>query len=247
MPEYCGLAVLNRSIYRTPVNTSRIRLTRGHRCRRPGSAACRELHGISQRELAKRAGVSNATISLIEQNRASPSVGSLKKVLDGIPMKHGGILRAGRAAATAGLLRGGAIWSRSAGDGDTRRPFLPPDRPRPERPVAADPARTLRTRRRHRRRPCCVTSPRKAESSCAAMSRSPSAPSAACSAPATPTISTAASPTASATSATRTPRSSAPAPRRHSRSREERLAPHQRRGALRSRRWRATTRSLCRV
>lgn len=46
----------------------------------------RELHGLSQRELAKRAGVSNATISQIEQNRASPSVGSLKKVLDGIPV-----------------------------------------------------------------------------------------------------------------------------------------------------------------
>lgn len=46
----------------------------------------RERHGFSQRELAKRAGVSNATISLIEQNRASPSVGSLKKVLDGIPV-----------------------------------------------------------------------------------------------------------------------------------------------------------------
>jgi transcriptional regulator with XRE-family HTH domain len=46
----------------------------------------RERHGLSQRKLAKRAGVSNATISLIEQNRASPSVGSLKKVLDGIPI-----------------------------------------------------------------------------------------------------------------------------------------------------------------
>lgn len=48
--------------------------------------AVRELHSLSQRELAKRAGVTNGTISLIEQNRVSPSVGSLKKVLDGIPM-----------------------------------------------------------------------------------------------------------------------------------------------------------------
>ena len=48
--------------------------------------AIREIHGLSQRELAKRAGVSNAIISLIEQNRSSPSVGSLKKVLDGLPM-----------------------------------------------------------------------------------------------------------------------------------------------------------------
>ena len=46
----------------------------------------REMHGLSQRELAKRAGVSNAIISLIEQNRSSPSVGSLKKVLDGLPL-----------------------------------------------------------------------------------------------------------------------------------------------------------------
>lgn len=46
----------------------------------------RESRGLSQRELAKRAGVTNASISLIEQNRVSPSISSLKKVLDGIPM-----------------------------------------------------------------------------------------------------------------------------------------------------------------
>jgi transcriptional regulator with XRE-family HTH domain len=48
--------------------------------------AVRTLYGLSQRELAKRAGVTNGTISLIEQNRVSPTVSSLKKVLDGIPM-----------------------------------------------------------------------------------------------------------------------------------------------------------------
>ena len=42
--------------------------------------------GLSQRELARRAGVTNGLISLIEQNRVSPSVSSLKKVLDGVPM-----------------------------------------------------------------------------------------------------------------------------------------------------------------
>ncbi|MDO8290357.1 MAG: cupin domain-containing protein [Parvibaculum sp.] len=46
----------------------------------------RTMHGLSQRELAKRAGVTNGTISLIEQNRISPSIGSLKKVLDGFPL-----------------------------------------------------------------------------------------------------------------------------------------------------------------
>src|SRR4030095_2643160 len=48
--------------------------------------AVRTMYGMSQRELAKRAGVTNGLISLIEQNRVSPSVSSLKKVLDGIPM-----------------------------------------------------------------------------------------------------------------------------------------------------------------
>ncbi|MBU2864590.1 cupin domain-containing protein [Reinekea forsetii] len=42
--------------------------------------------GISQRELAKRAGVTNSTISMIEKNSVSPSISSLKKVLSGIPM-----------------------------------------------------------------------------------------------------------------------------------------------------------------
>ena len=46
--------------------------------------AVRQMYGLSQRELAKRAGVTNGLISLIEQNRVSPSVSSLKKVLDGV-------------------------------------------------------------------------------------------------------------------------------------------------------------------
>ncbi len=41
---------------------------------------------ISQRELAKRSGVTNSTISLIESNHMNPSVGALKRILDGIPM-----------------------------------------------------------------------------------------------------------------------------------------------------------------
>ncbi|GGO76679.1 XRE family transcriptional regulator [Marinobacterium nitratireducens] len=46
----------------------------------------RQIYGFSQRELAKRVGMTNSTISMIEQNRVSPSVSSLKKILDGIPM-----------------------------------------------------------------------------------------------------------------------------------------------------------------
>ncbi len=49
-------------------------------------ATVRKSKGLSQRELAKRVGVTNSTISLIEQNKVSPSVSSLKKVLDGIPI-----------------------------------------------------------------------------------------------------------------------------------------------------------------
>src|SRR6188768_323849 len=48
--------------------------------------AVRTSKGLSQRELAKRVGVTNSTISLIEQNKVSPSISSLKKVLDGIPI-----------------------------------------------------------------------------------------------------------------------------------------------------------------
>jgi transcriptional regulator with XRE-family HTH domain len=43
-------------------------------------------HKLSQRELAKRAGVTNSTISLIESGQMNPSVGALKRILDGIPM-----------------------------------------------------------------------------------------------------------------------------------------------------------------
>ena len=46
----------------------------------------RELNDVSQRQLARRSGVSNATISLIEHDRTSPSLGILKKVLDAIPI-----------------------------------------------------------------------------------------------------------------------------------------------------------------
>ena len=41
---------------------------------------------FSQRELARRAKVANATISLIESNRMNPWVGALRRILDGIPI-----------------------------------------------------------------------------------------------------------------------------------------------------------------
>ena len=46
----------------------------------------REAASLSQRQLAKRAGVTNSTISLIESNRTNPSVGALKRILDAVPL-----------------------------------------------------------------------------------------------------------------------------------------------------------------
>ncbi|WP_424984655.1 cupin domain-containing protein [Microbulbifer sp. S227A] len=46
----------------------------------------RETRGLTQRDLAGRAGLTNGAISLIEQNKSSPSVASLKRLLDAIPM-----------------------------------------------------------------------------------------------------------------------------------------------------------------
>jgi len=49
----------------------------------------RTMHELSQRELARRSGITNATISLIESGSLNPSVGSLKRILDGIPLDLG--------------------------------------------------------------------------------------------------------------------------------------------------------------
>src|ERR1700743_2658034 len=43
-------------------------------------------HGLSQRGLAKKAGVFNSVISLIESGQTNPSVGALKRILDAIPL-----------------------------------------------------------------------------------------------------------------------------------------------------------------
>ncbi|MEL6203066.1 MAG: cupin domain-containing protein [Pseudomonadota bacterium] len=42
--------------------------------------------GLSQRALAKKVGVPNSTISLIESGKMNPSVGALRKILDGVPI-----------------------------------------------------------------------------------------------------------------------------------------------------------------
>ncbi len=48
--------------------------------------AVRQLAGLSQRALAKKVGVPNSTISLIESGKTNPSVAALRKILDGIPI-----------------------------------------------------------------------------------------------------------------------------------------------------------------
>ena len=42
--------------------------------------------GLSQRGLADRAGVPHGQISLVETNKSSPSVSSLRKILEGVPI-----------------------------------------------------------------------------------------------------------------------------------------------------------------
>lgn len=46
----------------------------------------RDRAGLSQRALAKKTGVPNSTISLIESGKMNPSVGALRRILDGIPI-----------------------------------------------------------------------------------------------------------------------------------------------------------------
>ncbi len=70
---------------------------------------------LSQRELAKRAGVTNSTISLIEANQSNPSVGALKRILDGIPIGMAEFLRLSRMRRTRSSIRRTSWW-RSARD-----------------------------------------------------------------------------------------------------------------------------------
>lgn len=46
--------------------------------------AMRQLRRLSQRQLAQASGVASSMISLVEQNRTSPSIASLKKILSGM-------------------------------------------------------------------------------------------------------------------------------------------------------------------
>ncbi|MFN0116272.1 MAG: cupin domain-containing protein [Paracoccaceae bacterium] len=55
----------------------------------------RQARGLSQRQLAQAAGVTSAMISMVEQNRTSPSVATLKKMLAGLGMSLGAFFAEG--------------------------------------------------------------------------------------------------------------------------------------------------------
>jgi transcriptional regulator with XRE-family HTH domain len=65
----------------------------------------RERFGLSQRGLASRGGVTNGMISLVEKNRSSPSVATLKKILDVFPMSLAEFFAPGQAEAPATFFR----------------------------------------------------------------------------------------------------------------------------------------------
>jgi transcriptional regulator with XRE-family HTH domain len=69
----------------------------------------RRMHALSQRALAKRAGVTNGIISMIEQNRSSPSVATLKKILDGFPLSLAEFFAVGQPARAQIFYRAGDL------------------------------------------------------------------------------------------------------------------------------------------
>jgi transcriptional regulator with XRE-family HTH domain len=55
----------------------------------------RQRRGLSQRKLAHLAGVSNATVSLIEHGKTNPSMGLLRKILDSLGVSFAGFFASG--------------------------------------------------------------------------------------------------------------------------------------------------------
>ncbi len=119
------------------------------RCRTPGQAAttptdrisasafanCARCTGCRSAELAKRAGVTNGTISLIEQSRISPSIGSLKKVLGGFPISIADFLTLDMSPRAKVFYQAKDLREIAA-----RRRLLPPRRTRHARPRDPDDA-----------------------------------------------------------------------------------------------------------
>lgn len=69
----------------------------------------RESLGLSQRDLASRSGMTNGAISLIEQNKTSPSIASLKKLLDGLNMTLGEFFAYGQSSQQRVFFKSGEL------------------------------------------------------------------------------------------------------------------------------------------
>ncbi len=67
--------------------------------------ALRAQYGLSQRQLAEAAGVPHGQISMIETNRSSPSVASLRKILGGFGISMSGFFEPDRAATQQAFFR----------------------------------------------------------------------------------------------------------------------------------------------
>ena len=78
--------------------------------------AVRTAFGLSQRELAKRAGVTNGMVSLIEQDSVSPSVGSLQKILAAFPMTMAEFFTRDMESGGSVIFRAGELPDVGAGD-----------------------------------------------------------------------------------------------------------------------------------
>ena len=107
----------------------------------------RSRHKLSQRELAKRSGVTNSTISLIESNQMNPSVGALKRILDGIPMGLAEFFAIEPERPRKAFYRADELTE----IGKKPISYLP-GRRQSVRPRAADPAASTTARQRHRPR-----------------------------------------------------------------------------------------------
>ena len=66
----------------------------------------RKVYGLSQRLLARRAGLSSGTISMIERNKISPSVTTLEILMQGLGTDLNGVLFRDRLSRRAMVLSG---------------------------------------------------------------------------------------------------------------------------------------------
>lgn len=71
--------------------------------------ALRLEHGLSQRELAERAGVPHGQVSMVETGRSSPTVASLRRILSGLGLSMAEFFDAGRPHPTSPFVPAGTL------------------------------------------------------------------------------------------------------------------------------------------